>query len=114
MKNLFDAIPEQMPEELIEVIGGSGDTRIERIVSQGHCSEERFWYDQVDDEFVLLLSGQATVEFEDDVKSLKPGDYLTIAAHQKHLVKWTTSEEPAIWLAVYYGDREVSPGEKTA
>jgi cupin 2 domain-containing protein len=25
---------------------------------------------------------------------------------QKHRVEWTTPEEPTIWLAVHYGDRQ--------
>ncbi len=114
MKNLFMNLPEVMTDELVERIAGSEGVRIERIVSYGHSSKEEFWYDQDGDEFVLLLSGWATLEFEGHLKSLKPGDYLTISAHQKHRVKWTSSKEPTIWLAVHYGDREVSPGEKGA
>ena len=111
MKNLFMDLPAALPEELIEVIGGSGDVRIERIVSHGHSSPEGFWYDQDGDEFVLLVSGRATLEFEDHEIVLNPGDYLNIAAHQKHRVKWTSGEETTIWLVVHYVDREVCPGE---
>ena len=101
MKNLFDAIPAELPEELIERIAGNENVRIEKIVSQGHASEPGFWYDQDKDEFVVLLEGEAELEFEDDTLRLKKGDYLTIKAHQKHRVKWTTPNQPTIWLTVY-------------
>jgi len=104
MQNLFDAIPEKLPKELIEVIAASGDVRIERIVSQGHSSPEGFWYDQDQDEFLLLLEGEAELEFEDDLMHLKRGDCLTIKAHQRHRVKWTTPGSATIWLAIHYDD----------
>jgi len=31
-------------------------------------------------------------------------DYINIPAHQKHRVEWTTSDEPTVWLAVFYGE----------
>jgi len=104
MQNLFDAIPEKLPEELIEVIAGSGDLRIERIVSHGHSSPEGFWYDQDQDEFLLLLEGEAELELEDDLMHLKRGDCLTIRAHQRHRVKWTAPNQSTIWLAVHFDD----------
>jgi len=102
MNNILEALPADLPEELVEVIGGGGDVRIERIVSRGHASEEGFWYDQDENEFVLLLEGEAGLEFEDETVHLKRGDYLTIEAHRKHRVKWTTPDQPTIWLAVYF------------
>ncbi|MDT8376246.1 MAG: cupin domain-containing protein [Mariprofundaceae bacterium] len=102
MKNLLDAIPAELPEELIETIAGNESVRIERIVSHGHVTEEGFWYDQNEDEFVLLLQGEAELEFEDATVRLKKGDCLTIRAHQRHRVKWTTPDQPTIWLAVCF------------
>jgi len=101
MGNLFEKLPAALDAESIEAIAGGGSARIERIVSHGHASPEDFWYDQDEDEFVLLLKGEAELEFEDGTMHLKPGDYLTIAAHRKHRVKWTTPEQPTIWLAVH-------------
>ena len=101
MQNIFDAIPAELPQELIEQIAGHEDVRIERIVSHGHNSPEGFWYDQEQDEFVLLLQGEAELEFEDGTVRLRRGDHLTIKAHRKHRVQWSTPEQPTIWLAVH-------------
>jgi cupin 2 domain-containing protein len=100
--NLRSNIPEALPEELTEVLAGSSSVRIERIVSDGHASPEGFWYDQADNEWVLLVSGSAELEFEDHTIEMKPGDYVLIPAHQKHRVASTSGTEKTIWLAVFY------------
>ncbi|MES0371409.1 MAG: cupin domain-containing protein [Mariprofundaceae bacterium] len=102
MKNLFEALPSHLPEELIETLGGNENVKIERIVSHGHASEEGFWYEQQEHEFVLLIQGGAELEFEDKTIRLKPGDYLTIEAGEKHRVKWTVPDMKSVWLAVFY------------
>jgi cupin 2 domain-containing protein len=77
--------------------------RIERIVSSGQASPPGFWYDQPDDEFVVLLSGGARLRFEDgDVTfDLKPGDWVEIPAHVRHRVESTQAESPTVWLAIH-------------
>lgn len=75
--------------------------RIERIVSNGQCSPPDFWYDQMQDEWVVLLRGSATLEFEDrQLVGLAAGDYLLIERHVRHRVDKTSSD--ALWLAVHY------------
>ena len=80
--------------------------KVERIVSEGHASPEGFWYDQHQDEWVLLVSGSATlsVEKESGIERvvLVSGDHLLIPAHQRHRVEETSSTEKTIWLAVHY------------
>lgn len=44
--NLFADLPADLPDELFQTLAGSGDVRVERIVSRGHRSPEGFWYDQ--------------------------------------------------------------------
>jgi len=102
MKNIFGMVPDSFPEELIEIISDNKNIRIERIISHGHATEKGGWYDQSEHEFVLLIQGEAELEFIDKTIHLKSGDYLTIEAGQKHRVKWTTPEQPIIWLAVFY------------
>ena len=103
-KNIYSDIPNDLPEELIEVISESEGVRIERIVSRGHRSPEGFWYDQDENEFVLLVSGEAELLFEEDNESvrLEEGDYLVIPAHRRHRVAWTAPDRETVWLAVHY------------
>jgi cupin 2 domain-containing protein len=103
--NLFAAVPAGSPEEeVVELAAGAG-ARIERIVSCGQASPPGFWYDQDGAEFVALLQGEAAVEFADGTcVRLRPGDHLTIAAHARHRVAWTSTDPPTIWLAVHYRD----------
>ena len=107
LRNVFAAIPGVVPEELTQTLANTGRTRIERIVSLGHCSPPDFWYDQDEHEWVLLLQGAARLRLENEVVEgevvdLRPGDFLNIPARRKHRVDWTTPEEPTIWLAVFY------------
>ncbi|MEI6891031.1 MAG: cupin domain-containing protein [Pontiella sp.] len=100
--NLFSEIMERLPEEQVEVLAESSTVRIERVVSEGHASPDGFWYDQEQNEWVLLVSGSAVLEFEDGERKMNPGDHILIPAHQKHRVVSTSSPEKAIWLAVFY------------
>ena len=103
VKNIFAEIPEQLPQELIEEIACGEQVRIERIVSKGHVSPPGFWYDQEDDEWVILLAGEARLLFEDGDKpvSLRSGDHMLIPAHSRHRVIWTHPDQRTIWLAVW-------------
>jgi cupin 2 domain-containing protein len=103
-RNLFADLPRHLPEELFTTLLSGAGVRIERIVSQGHSSPAGFWYDQDQNEWVLLLQGEAKLQFEGNEPpvKLKPGDFLNIPAHTKHRVEWTTPDEPTIWLAVHY------------
>lgn len=92
--------------EQVDALVEQGGVSIERIVSMGHASPPGFWYDSPRAEFVVLLSGAATLEFEGEAKplSMKPGDHVLIEAHCRHRVAWTSDREPSVWLAVYYPD----------
>ncbi len=102
--NLFSNIPVELPNELTETITETEHVRIERIVSRGHASAEGFWYDQTEDEYVLLLQGRARLRIggESGCVSMKPGDGITIPKHIKHRVEWTDPDQDTIWLAVFY------------
>ncbi|MDZ8118648.1 cupin domain-containing protein [Pontiella agarivorans] len=100
--NLFEDIPENLPEELMEVLAESSNVRIERIVSDGHASPSDFWYDQDQNEWVLLVSGSAVLEFDDRKLEMNPGDHILIPAHEKHRVASTAQTGKTIWLAVFF------------
>lgn len=101
--SLLDGLPSSQADEQVERLIDGPTVRIERIVSTGQASPPGFWYDQPDDEFVVLLSGAARLRFEMDDLSLdlKPGDWVEIPAHVRHRVEWTQAEPPTVWLAVH-------------
>jgi cupin 2 domain-containing protein len=91
-------------EELVDLLSEGPGLRIERIVSTGQASPEDQWYDQVRDEFVLLVAGAARLRIEGEAsdRTLEPGGWIVIPAHCRHRVTWTQSLPPTIWLAIYY------------
>jgi cupin 2 domain-containing protein len=113
--NLYSQLPAGagLADELVEILAQNKQIRIERIVSTGQSSPEGFWYDCDEAEWVVVLKGEAELMFADDRQSLRmrPGDHVTIPAHKKHRVQWTTSDEPTIWLAVFYSQCEAESSE---
>jgi cupin 2 domain-containing protein len=103
MPNLLSDIPASRPAELVQTLLATPNVRIERIVSLGHASPGGFWYDQAEQEWVLLVAGAARLRFEGDEQpvELRPGDFVHIAAHRRHRVEWTTPDEPTVWLAIF-------------
>jgi cupin 2 domain-containing protein len=94
--------PAALGETFDTLVQGRG-VRIQWIVSRGQVSPSGFWYDQEESEYVLLVEGQAELEFADGVRvALRPGDWVDIAAHERHRVAWTALEEDTVWLAVFY------------
>ena len=104
ISNLHDEISADLPEELFTDILKTATFRVERIVSQGHSSPKGFWYDQGQNEWVIVLEGAARIVFEGgmDAVELGPGDYLTISAHKRHRVEWTAPDQRTVWLAIHY------------
>ena len=102
--NLFSTIPAALTQELIEELISHPHVRIERIVSKGHASPDGFWYDQFENEWVILLQGSAVLRLEnvEEPVALKPGMYINLPAHVKHRVDWTEPDTETIWLAVFY------------
>jgi len=101
--NLFASIPSGRGDEVFENVLDKGGVRIERIVSHGHVSPASGWYDQDEEEWVLVLQGSGKILFEDGPEfTLCPGDCLDIPAHQRHKVTWTDPAGATIWLAVFY------------
>ncbi|WP_336488467.1 cupin [Methylobacterium nigriterrae] len=104
--NLFaDVVPGAAEEQVRELLGAPG-LRIERIVSTGQASPPGFFYDQPRAEWVVLLSGSASLLFADEPgpRHLTPGDYVLIAPHRRHRVEATCPDGPSVWLAVHFGD----------
>jgi cupin 2 domain-containing protein len=98
-KKLSSSVKEEFTEKLIETT----DVRIERILSTGQVTPNGKWFDQEKEEWVLLLEGNAEIEFEGEkIMQIKAGDYLNIPAHKKHRVTFTSATPACLWLAVHY------------
>ncbi|ELV8761713.1 cupin domain-containing protein [Vibrio fluvialis] len=103
--NLFETIPAELINEQFTDLLRHHHVRIERILSKGHTSPESGWYDQDEHEWVLVLQGCGTVEFDNgESTTLNVGDYLNIPAHTRHKVCYTSPDQVTLWLAVFYQD----------
>jgi cupin 2 domain-containing protein len=99
---LDDGIPPTLPAELVTILAADASVRIERIVSRGHASPPGFWYDQDEDELVLVVTGAAHLAIEGaDVLALGPGDWVELPRHCRHRVEWTDPDRDTIWLAIF-------------
>lgn len=98
--NLFSDTAIVPGTEHLQNLLETGSVRIERIVSNSHASPDGFWYDQAEDEWVVVLRGNATLEFDPgSPRSLAAGDHLFIPRHTRHRVSETSPD--TIWLAVH-------------
>jgi len=105
--NLLSGLPRATEAaERLETLLARPGLRIERIVSTGQASPPGFWYEQDDAEWVLLVSGEAVLRFEDETEArrLHPGDWLQIAPHRRHRVESTAAEAPTVWLAIRFAE----------
>ena len=102
-QNIYENIPKHLDEEFFENILKTDTLQIERIVSKGHTSPETGWYDQDDNEWVIVLKGEAILSYENGNEiHLESGDYINIPAHTKHKVSWTDPNVETIWVAAHY------------
>ena len=102
-ENIFESIPENLDDEITDSLIQNGKIKIERIISKGHTSPATGWYDQKNDEWVIVLKGAAIIAFDDDRDiKLETGDHVNIPAHTLHKVKWTDPESETVWLAIHY------------
>lgn len=70
---------------------------VERIVSSATLAPKE--YVQSQDEWVLLVRGEAQIEVAGAAVALKAGDHLFLPSGTAHIVK--SASEGAMWLAVH-------------
>ena len=100
VSNIYSSIANAAAQEHFITLFENGAVQIERIVSHSYSSPENFWYDQSEPEWVIVLRGAATLEFEGGkLLEMKTGDHVTIPSHAKHRVYQTDAE--TVWLAVH-------------
>lgn len=99
--NLFDLPALPISEELTTILANNKNIRIERILSTGQTTG---WYDQSETEFVILIQGNARIEYDNGEKiTLAKGDTLLLKPHQRHRVTYTSSQPACIWLCIFWG-----------
>jgi len=104
MKNLFvtEGLYDisEVFETLLEIPNVNGAIKIERIVSFGHPTPIGEWYDQEESEWVSLLSGLATLLYEDGtIVEMVAGDHILIPPHLRHRVEKVSND--AVWLTIF-------------
>lgn len=97
----LSALPATLDAEQMTQLAAGRRFRLEHILSGDHASAPGFWYDQAEDEWAILLSGRAVLEFEAGEVALGPGDAVLIPAHLRHRV---ARSENAVWLALHVLD----------
>ncbi|CCZ06034.1 MULTISPECIES: cupin domain-containing protein [Culturomica] len=101
IKNIFQGIALVGEEEQFDLLIKGKHYRIDRIVSSGHSSPQGFWYDQEDDEWIMLIQGKAVLEIEDKLVELKAGDYLFLPKNCRHRVEKTSVDPACVWLCFF-------------
>lgn len=101
--NLLDDLPDASRAEVLDTLLARKGMRVERIVSHGQATPEGEWYDQDEDEWVMVIAGAAELQIADEEtpRRLMPGNFIYLPAHCRHRVAWTSPDGPTVWLAVH-------------
>jgi cupin 2 domain-containing protein len=113
--NLLDGLPPPGPDEVFEPLFERAGVRLERIVSFGQSTPPDAWYDQAQDEWVMVVAGAARLRIEGQgVFDMNPGDTVFLPAHCRHRVEWTDPRQPTVWLALHVWSEAHAPGSAAA
>ena len=94
--NIYDHITPKNGEDFTTLLEHK-NIKINRIVSSADIEPVEYMQDE--DEWVLLIEGEATLLIEDKEKILKKGNTLFIPAKTSHKVLKTS--HGTVWLAVH-------------
>ena len=99
--NIFEIekLPEIGEEEIVDILKENEDVKIERIISTGQVSD---WMVQEKREYVLLIQGNAVIEFNDKTVEMKSGDTLFIEKSERHRVVYTSESPCCIWFCIHF------------
>ena len=95
--NLFADAASPADGERFETILSHGNVVIERIISSAAIASCE--YVQPQDEWVVLVQGEAVLTIAGELVALRSGDHLFLPAHVPHSVARVSAG--AIWLAVH-------------
>lgn len=115
ISNLLDDLPPAGADEVFEPLVERPGVRLERIVSSGQSTPPDAWYDQEQDEWVMIVAGAARLCIEGQgVFDMKPGDSVFLPAHCRHRVEWTDPGQRTVWLALHLWNQALAPGPAAA
>ena len=100
--NPFEPSPFSSNEQLDTLLKRNG-FRVERIVSWEDETPHSGWLEHEEDEWLLLLEGNAHLRFDASqslmpVRALRRGEPCFIMAHQRHVIAQHST--PTIWLRI--------------
>jgi cupin 2 domain-containing protein len=95
--NLFDDCSPPEAGERMDVLLAHQNLVVERIVSSASIAPKK--YVQSQDEWVLLVRGEAEMEVAGEIVALRAGDHLFLPSGTAHVVK--SASKGAMWLAVH-------------
>ncbi|MFZ2654971.1 MAG: cupin domain-containing protein [Victivallales bacterium] len=99
--NLFENALPPSDGERFETLLAAKNLVIERIVSSSKIASTE--YVQPQDEWVLLLQGNAVLVVAGKTVHLKSGDYLFLPSGTPHTVQ--SVSEGAVWLAIHLHEK---------
>lgn len=106
ISNLFADATALQKGERFDTLLSHRNLVIERIVSSAAMTPKE--YVQAQDEWVLLVKGEAVLQVAGESISLQSGDHLFLPAGVPHRVE--RASDGAMWLAVHlHPERTVSP-----
>ena len=97
IENLFADAKPPLTGERFETLLSHKNLVLERIVSSAVITPCE--YIQTQDEWVVLIQGEADLEVDSKAITLTSGDYLFLPAGTPHTVK--RASQGAIWLAIH-------------
>lgn len=97
MGNLYENAQPPAAGERFDTLLSHQNLVIERIVSTSKIAAQEYVQEQ--DEWVVLLQGEALLEVAGEAQPLKAGDYLFLPARTPHTVLRVS--DGAMWLAVH-------------
>ncbi len=97
--NIFDVKKINKTKEIVEILKKNENVRIEKIISTGQTTD---WMEQEEEEFVMLIQGEAIIEYENKTQELRAGDTVIIKKNEKHRVVYTSKNPCCIWICIFY------------
>ncbi len=101
--NVFSKLLDASNKEIFEKLAFSKRALVERITSFGQSTPKGKWLTQTKNEWVILLSGSATLVFMGKKPlKLRPNDYVFIPSGCKHRVHSTNKKQKSVWIAFHF------------